>query len=50
MSSKDFFEKFEVGLVGNDCETMLWVIEYKSPGFLEKERIIVERYPLQIDW
>ena len=43
MSSKDFFEKFEEGLVGNDCETMLWVIEYKAHRFLEKERIIVER-------
>ena len=43
MGSKDFFEKFEKGLAGDDQDTMLWAAEYEALGFLEKERIVVER-------
>ena len=43
MSSKDFFEKFEAGLVEKDCVNMLWVIECNALAYLEKERIIVRR-------
>ena len=43
MSSKDFFEKFEKGLAGDDQDAMMWAAEYEALGFLEKERIVVER-------
>ncbi len=43
MSSKEFFEKFEEGLAGDDQDVMIWAAEYEVLGFLEKERIIVER-------
>ena len=43
MGSKDFFEKFEKGLAGDDQDAMVWAAEYESLGFLEKERIVVER-------
>ncbi|CAD6491149.1 MAG: hypothetical protein EMLJLAPB_00213 [Candidatus Argoarchaeum ethanivorans] len=43
MGSKDFFEKFEKGLAGDDQDAMVWAAEYEALGFLEKERIVVER-------
>ena len=43
MSSKDFFEKFEKGLARDDQDAMVWSAEYEALGFLEKERIVVER-------
>ncbi|MCK4458714.1 MAG: hypothetical protein KAU52_03200 [Methanosarcinales archaeon] len=43
MGSKEFFEKFEKGLAGDDQDAMLWSAEYEALGFLEKERIVVER-------
>jgi len=43
MNSKDFFEKFEKGLAGDDQNAMLWSAEYEALRFLEKERIIIER-------
>ena len=42
MGSKDFFEKFEKGLARDDQGAMVWA-EYEALGFLEKERIVVER-------
>jgi len=43
MGSKEFFEKFEKGLAGDDQDAMVWAAEYEALGFLEKERIVVER-------
>ncbi len=43
VSSKEFFEKFEEGLAGDDQDVMIWAAEYEVLGFLEKERIIIER-------
>ena len=43
MSSKEFFEKFEKGLAGDDQDAMVWSAEYEALGFLEKERIVGER-------
>ncbi len=43
MSSKEFFEKFEKGLAGDDQDVMVWSAEYEALGFLEKERIVGER-------
>ncbi len=43
MSSKNFFKKFEEGLAGDDQDVMIWAAEYEVLGFLEKERIIIER-------
>ncbi|MFW0860476.1 MAG: hypothetical protein AAGB97_10115 [Dehalococcoidia bacterium] len=43
MGSKEFFEKFEKGLAGDDQDAMIWAAEYEALGFLEKERIVIER-------
>lgn len=43
MGSKEFFEKFEKGLAGDDQDAMVWAAEYEALGFLEKERIVIER-------
>ena len=43
VSSKEFFEKFEKGLAGDDQDAMVWSAEYEALGFLEKERIVIER-------
>ena len=43
MGSKEFFEKFEKGLAGDDQDVMIWSAEYEALGFLENERIVIER-------
>jgi len=43
MRSKDFFDKFDKGLSGDDQDTMLWAAEYEALKLLENERSIIER-------
>lgn len=43
MGSKDFFQKFEKGLAGDDQDAMIWAAEYEALELLEKERIAIER-------
>ncbi len=40
---KDFFEKFDKGLAGDDQATMLWAAEYEALKLLENERSIIGR-------
>jgi hypothetical protein len=41
--SKEFFEKFDKGLAGDDQDTMLWAAEYEALKLLEREHGIIER-------
>ncbi|KAF5414894.1 MAG: hypothetical protein C5S49_06450 [Candidatus Methanogaster sp.] len=43
MGIKEFFEKFEKGLSGDDQDAMIWSAEYEALGFLENERTVIER-------
>lgn len=43
LRSKDFFDKFDKGLSGDDQDTMLWAAEYEALKLLENERSIIER-------
>jgi len=43
MRSKEFFEKFEKGLAGDDQDAMIWAAEYEALKLLEKEHIAIER-------
>ena len=43
LQSKDFFDKFDKGLSGDDQDTMLWAAEYEALQILENERSIIER-------
>ena len=43
MRSKEFFEKFDKWLAGDDQDTMLRAAEYEALKLLERERSVIER-------
>jgi len=43
MRSKEFFERFEKGLAGDDQDAMMWAAEYESLKLLDKEHVAIER-------
>jgi hypothetical protein len=43
LRSKEFFDKFDKGLSGDDQDTMLWAAEYETLKLLENENSIIER-------